>query len=288
MKIKFFSDYDRSVNLLSRFIANYDVFDDELTFTTGSDYDFAVVFNKTNEPLKHGSKIITVMQEPTWSDVNRSNPFLTYSNYIIIHDRALFENTFRIRLSGQVIEEPSYMFYHDHIEKSFFNDTETITKKKKLSIIVSSLSFETGNYGLRLRLLRKILTSDLDIDIYGRGLTIQDDRYKGEIKFKHTGLIPYEYSIALENCNEKNYVTEKFFDCSLCNTIPIYNGAPNIDEVYNEKYFKTINVNSPDIIDEIKDIIKYAPPVAGPDNNKKRYFNRFNLYIRLKDIILND
>jgi len=288
MKIKFFADYERPVNLLKRVIANYDIFDDDLTFTTGNDYNFAVVFNNTKEVLSQKARIITVMQEPTWSDINRSNPFLTYSDHIIIHDRALFENFFQIQLGGHVIESPSYMFFHDQVDHSFFKGTEELPKSKKLSIILSSLKFETGNYGKRLKLLRKILSSDLDIDIYGRGLNVNDDRYLGELKYKHTGLIPYEYSIALENCNERNYITEKFFDCSLCNTVPIYNGAPNIGEVYNDKYFRLIDLNSQDVIDQIKDVIRDPAPKAGPDNNKKRYFNRYNLYDKLKEIVLND
>lgn len=287
MKIKFFADYDRPVNLLKRVIANYDIYDDELDFTTANDYDFAVVFNNTKEVLRQDAKVITVIQEPTWSDVNRHNPFLTYSDYIIVHDRRLFEDFFQIKLGGQVIESPSYMFYHDQVDRAFFKETEQVPKQKKVSVILSSLKFEIGNYGKRLKLLRRLLSSDIDIDIYGRGLYIEDERYLGELKYKHTGLLPYEYSIALENCNERNYVTEKFFDCSLCNTIPIYNGAPNIDEVYSDKYFKLIDLHSPDVIDQIKDIIRYPAPKAGSDNNKKRYFHQYNLYEQLKQIVLN-
>ncbi len=287
-KIKFFSDYDRPVQLLKRFIANYDVYDEELAFTTGEDYDYAVLFNRANETLRRDAKIITVMQEPSWSSVNRNNPYLTGSDYIIIHDRQLFESSFQIHLGGTVIERPSFLFYHDQVDRSFYKDSESVEKQRKVSIILSSLAFEAGNYGKRLRLLRRILSSDLDIDIFGRGLTLRDDRFKGELKYKHTGLLPYEYSIALENCNERNYITEKFFDCALCNTVPIYNGAPNIAAVYNEAYFKTIDLDSPEVINQLKDILKTKPPQPGSDNNKKRYFNQYNLYTQLKEIILND
>ncbi|MNQ99157.1 Glycosyltransferase family 10 (fucosyltransferase) [compost metagenome] len=105
------------------------------------------------------------------------------------------------------------------------------------------------------------------------------------LEFKHTALIPYEYSIAIENSQEKNYITEKFVDCALCNTIPIYNGAPNISEVYNEKYFRTIDLDSPTIIEDIRNIIKIPAPKQDIDNNKDRYFHQRNLYQLIKSIV---
>lgn len=39
MKVKFFANYDRSEILLNRFKANYDIYDDELSYTTGDEYD---------------------------------------------------------------------------------------------------------------------------------------------------------------------------------------------------------------------------------------------------------
>lgn len=264
---------------------NYNVYDQTLQFTTDDDYDYAVVFNRSYQKIKDAAKVITIVQEPSWSTVHPNNQFLTNSDYLIIHDRKLFENLYQIELGKKVFEAPSYMFFHDHVDKSFFQTTEPIPKTKKLSMIVSSLAMDVGNYGKRLRLVRKILASDLDIDIYGKGYNLTDERYKGALEFKHTGLMPYEYSIAVENCQEKNYITEKFVDCVLCDTIPIYNGAPNISEVYNEKYFRTINLDSPTIIDDIREIIKTPAPKQVVDSNKDRYFKQRNTYKLIKDIV---
>ncbi|WP_342328685.1 glycosyltransferase family 10 [Pedobacter sp. FW305-3-2-15-E-R2A2] len=285
MKIKFFSDYDKTENLLKRFMMNYNVYDQALQFTTDDDYDYAVVFNRSYQKIKDAAKVITIVQEPSWSTVHPNNQFLTNSDYLIIHDRELFENLYQIELGKKVFEAPSYMFFHDHVDKSFFQAAEQVPKTKKLSMIVSSLAMDVGNYGKRLRLVRKILASDLDIDIYGKGYNLTDERYKGMLEFKHTGLMPYEYSIAVENCQEKNYITEKFVDCVLCNTIPIYSGAPNVSEVYNEKYFRTINLDSPTIIDDIREIIKTPAPKQIVDSNKDRYFKQRNTYQLIKDIV---
>ena len=285
-KVKFFSDYERSENLLKRFEANYPINDDQLMFTVDDDYNYAVVFNRSDEPIKPGAKIITVIQEPSWSEAHQYKTFLTNSDYLLVHDPELFELNNQVKLGKHVIESPAYMFYDDKIHYSFFNNPEPVKKERKLSIIMSSISFSHGNYRKRLDLLVKILRSDLDIDIYGRGFNIPDKRYKGQLEYKHVGLMPYEYSIAVENSNEKNYVSEKFSDCVLCNTIPIYNGAPNVSEIYDDRFFKTIDLNSPTIIDDIREIIAIPAPYSNV--NKDLYFNKYNLYNKLKEIIFGD
>lgn len=284
MKIKFFSDYTDSETLINRFRANYNVYDNDLDFTTGEDYDFAVTFNSSNERIKDGVKVITVIQEPSWSMAHYHRVFLAYSDYLIVHDAALFERTWDVKMLGRVIESPAYMFYHDKIDRSFFDGAEKVKKNRKLSIIMSSLNFTFGNYTKRLNLLVKILNSDLDIDIFGRGFNISDSRYKGELEYKHTGLLPYEYSIAIENSNEKNYISEKFVDCVLCNTVPVYYGAPNVSEVYEDRYFRKIDLDSPTIIEDIRNIISVPSPGTLP--NKNIYTGRYNLYTKLKEIIL--
>lgn len=283
MKIKFFSDYADSESLLHRFIANYHVYDHALSFTTGNDYDFAVVFNRADEHIRQGAKVITVIQEPSFSEAHRYKNFLAYSDYLLLHDPDLFRQVWDVELFGKVIESPAYMFYDDRVDRSFFDGAEKIPKTRKLSMIVSALGFSRGNYRKRLRVLQRILNSDLDIDIYGRGFQINDPRYKGPLQFKYTGLLPYEYSIAIENSNEKNYISEKFVDCVLCNTVPIYNGAPNIKEVYDDRYFRTIDLESYSIIDDIKSII--ASPAPGTLVNKDIYMQQYNLYAKLKEII---
>jgi len=283
MKVKFFSNYMDSEDLLKRFKANYEVYDDELTLTVEEDYDFAVVFNRTADTIRVEAKLITVIQEPSWSDAHGLQ-FLTRSDYILIHEPGLFEWNNRLKLGGKIIETPTYIFYNDEIDRSFFQHSEKVVKTKKVSMVVSNLNFRIGNYKRRLSLVEEILKSDLDIDIYGRGLNIADPRYKGELVHKYEGLLSYEYSIAIENCNEKNYVTEKFIDCVLCNTIPIYNGAPNITDIYDGRYMRKIEIWSDTIIEEIKEIIKEPAPDSRV--NKDIYFEQYNLYAKLKEIIL--
>ncbi|MBB6501687.1 glycosyltransferase family 10 domain-containing protein [Pedobacter cryoconitis] len=286
MKIKFLSNYEGSENLLRRFKANYRINDTDLSFTIANDYDYAVVFNRTDEPVNQKAKVITVIQEPSWSKAHEYIDFLLHSDYVLVHDPDLFEQAHQLHIGGEVITTPAYMFYHDHVPYAFFDAMANTKKERKVSMIVSYLNKPEGNYHKRIGVLDKLLASDLDIDIYGKRLERHDRRFKGALEYKFTGLLPYEYSIAIENSNEKNYVTEKFVDCVLCNTIPIYNGAPNISEIYDERYFRLIDLDSPSIVEDIKKIIAAPAPLSTV--NKEIYFNKYNLYIKLKEIIYAD
>jgi hypothetical protein len=73
-------------------------------------------------------------------------------------------------------------------------------------------------------------------------------------------------------------------DCTLCATIPIYNGAPNIKEIYDADYIRYIDLDSNTIIDDIRKII--AQPAPLNNTNAEIYFTRYNLYAILKDIIM--
>ena len=284
MKIKFFSNYDSSVNLLKRFRDNYPVNDNQLMLTTGDDYDVAVVFNRTSEYIKESVKIITIAQEPSFSPVWINNPFLEESDIFIIHDKSLFN----IGKNVKVIELPSIMWFHDHIKYSFFMYSEKAKKKKKLSMIVSGINanIPNTNYTKRIDLVNKIINSDLNIDIYGKGLQINDKRYKGQLEYKFQGLMEYQYSISLENSCEQNYVSEKFIDPILCGSKPLYYGCPNIKEIYNPESYSLIDLDSPTIIEDIKELIKEVPDSDTLRKSKIKYFYKYNLYNKLKEILL--
>jgi hypothetical protein len=263
MNIKLFSNYSTSEVLTDELLKKYSYNNDGLLhFTCSGDYDLSVVFNATNDKdLNFSKPIITIIQEPSvyWQNLDKS--FLMYSDLVILHDRTLFP------YAENVLERLIYLSYRDKRPVDFFVNKLPYFKSKKISIIVSNKSFFEG-HRQRLDFLYKILNSDLDIDIYDRGLMIDDTRYKGELENKFDGLSSYEYSICIENAIEKNYVTEKFFDCLICDTVPIYYGAPNCRDIFDDRGYFTIDIHNPNVIEEIKNYCKQ------PHSNYQKYIWR--------------
>tara|TARA_B110000116_G_scaffold150349_1_gene130039 strand:- start:375 stop:1247 length:873 start_codon:yes stop_codon:yes gene_type:complete len=100
----------------------------------------------------------------------------------------------------------------------------SISKTNLLSLIASKKDHLEG-HKLRHEIVDYIGKIDLEADIMGRGYNSFEN--------KEDGLASYCYSIVIENNQESNYFTEKLIDCCLCETIPIYWGAPNIGNYFD-------------------------------------------------------
>jgi hypothetical protein len=54
--------------------------------------------------------------------------------------------------------------------------------------------------------------------------------YKGSVESKYQTLSKYNFAICFENLIMPGFVTEKIFDCFFAGTVPVYWGAPDIEE----------------------------------------------------------
>lgn len=61
--------------------------------------------------------------------------------------------------------------------------------------------------------------------------------YKGPCASKYEVLSQYKFSLCFENMAMTGYVTEKIFDCFYAGCVPIYLGAPNIEELIPKECF---------------------------------------------------
>ena len=107
-----------------------------------------------------------------------------------------------------------------------------VEKTRPMSIMVSEKTNAPGHM-YRHALVRSILQSNLNIDIYGRGCRYYsgDSRLKGE--FSDDELYDqYHFHICIENFQTQCYTSEKYTNCILWGTTPIYWGATNIDVVF--------------------------------------------------------
>ena len=97
-------------------------------------------------------------------------------------------------------------------------------KQKPCSIIASGKTDMPGHQ-LRHRIVEHIRAQCLPVDILGRGYNPFEN--------KADGLLPYHYSVIIENVREDDFYTEKLLDCMLCGTLPIFWGAPNITDHFD-------------------------------------------------------
>lgn len=108
-------------------------------------------------------------------------------------------------------------------------------KAKPISMICSKASMLPGHNKRRL-VLKKLKEEFSDeIDFYGG-----DD---GNVEYKCDAIMPYQFSICIENSNVNDYWSEKLSDVILGFTIPIYWGCTNIDRYFNTDGMYTFNIN---------------------------------------------
>jgi hypothetical protein len=117
---------------------------------------------------------------------------------------------------------------------------DTIEKTKLTSLIASNKSQLEG-HKLRHCIINRIKNIG-SVDVMGRGYS--------PFNHKEDGLLPYMFSIIVENCKEENYFSEKLIDCLLCGAIPVYWGAPDISD-----YFDTSGMIIFNNLDEFMDIL---------------------------------
>ncbi|ESW28505.1 hypothetical protein PHAVU_003G292000 [Phaseolus vulgaris] len=82
-----------------------------------------------------------------------------------------------------------------------------------------------GARNFRLQALEALEKLNIKIDSYGGCHRNRDGRVSKVEALKH-----YKFSLAFENSNEEDYVTEKFFQSLVAGTVPVVVGAPNIQD----------------------------------------------------------
>lgn len=250
--------------------------DNQIELVTGDDYDAMIVLNGHKEPWNINcpvNKRVGFDMEPAWS-TNRDPNICSYVGKLWSHNPGTESNR---------EFAPPPMISHLYPKPAHIGEVvadmgvsirevsgQTYKKTKKLSIVVSNIR----NYE-RYGFVQKLLRSDIEFDMWGRGWGQgMDSRYKGYLEVKLDAMADYEYSICLENSSMLGYISEKFIDATLCGTIPIYWGAPDVKEWYGD-CCHVLDINSDNAIQQIKDIIS-APPAISTEGAKQFYLNTNN------------
>ena len=116
--------------------------------------------------------------------------------------------------------------------------------KSKLVSIIASKKNQLPGQKLRHQFIKQCDLRGIKLDLFGRG-------YR-EVEMKEEALSDYMFSIAIENSQEANYISEKLIDCFLQKVVPVYWGAPNI-----EKFFDLNGIIYCQSLDELMDGIQH-------------------------------
>lgn len=282
---------------------------DGIEFVYDNSYEALFVFGRPSHDTVIKSKDTTFCftMEPLWSG-NNSTHLHEISNHIIVHDKNGYTDTLAYK------EHLVYMLYGGHGEINFaepeydwtYNNliNKKFDKNKSISTIVRN-SYETHyNYQTdlyqtiyedRVRIAEHLIQNDFNIDVYGQYWEENGKQIKGSIWNKMLGLNNYKFSISGENTIQKNYISEKFWDCILTDTIPIYFGCSNFSDYLNELdefNFTSIIKDRNEIEYRLKHIIsnenelydKYLPIIKQIKND---YFDskEYNIFLKIKDLI---
>jgi hypothetical protein len=298
MKIKFVAYWNTDYNIYSFMKDIWDkdgLYEDILTYE--NDYTHLVIMNKVDLSNYRIDKEKTygIPIEPYWSNSFDKN-MLSYCHKVITYQPEFYDESKTI-FAPLIGMHRLYQTEYRGEPNPLIGTTNEILntdfeKTKKLSIIVgyhSDAYYHYSNeslYNKRHDLVRKLLDSDLEFDMFGQDWPINDYRYKGFLKNKIDGLKNYEFSICLENSSIGGHISEKFIDAILCNTIPIYNGHRDIFKYYpNSCEYLDYDGNE---IENIKHILNNGKTFKNYSflENKNIYLNIYNpIKIIIEDIL---
>lgn len=228
--IKFFSSFGSSDGCIEAYTRVSELmldpnFNKTYTFTTGENYTHAIILNTAMPALTLPKENVIGLAFEPLIFLNLTPAFIAYANkhigkYLIGEKK---------NLPPPFIEHFGYMWHITPLHLS------TIPNKSKVMSLMISNKVMTSGHQYRHTLCKRILNSNLPIDIYGNGCKIyeksRDTRLKGIFQDNE----PYEdylFHIAIENVETPHYFSEKIMNPLLCNTTPIYLGCQEINQYF--------------------------------------------------------
>lgn len=239
-----------------------DYYGKDLIFTSGDDYTHVVIMNIAMPTLNvPRENVIGIAFEPP-QFLNLTMEFIQYASK---HIGVYFIGDTRLDVGqGRIFNLPKPFVPHFgfmwHCTTSEADKARTTPRAKLMSLMVSDKGYAPG-HKLRHELVKRILASNLPIDIYGRGCALynsSDSRLKGTF----SEIEPYEgykYHIAIENFETEAYFSEKLMNPLLCGTIPIYNGCRTADAYFPNSIIRIDGYDADRAFNTIRGICSKQP-----------------------------
>lgn len=167
-----------------------------------------------------------------------------------------------------------YKYTSNILNYHFFKNTDNLERLDKICLITSNKKLTKGHVK-RVEFAIKLKEQFPDIiDIFGNGFNHIDDKYDV--------LSKYKYGIIIENCSYDNYFTEKLSDCYLAGCYPIYYGATNINQYFNNDEITIIDINnykeSVNTIMAVLDSKKYEASHGAIIKAKNKILDKYNMF----------
>jgi hypothetical protein len=185
--------------------------------------------NNTNLQDDEINILICVENADHW---NFYGHYKTYGNY--------GDNKMHIYLYNHIdrIEQNNYLslptvhFYINYYLNSVEGPTSPTTFAQKRFCLVINKS----NMNPEISQMQKELEQIDVVDHIRIHTNIENDSCYHSVELLNV-FNQYKFIICYENSYKNGYVTEKIFNCFLAKTLPIYKGAPNVKEYFNEGSF---------------------------------------------------
>ena len=235
IKIRIFTDFhkpnDKTDNIYSKCTTDDPEYNVKYCFTNENDYTHVLLINCAKPNISHIPKenVIGLAFEPL-AYMFKLNNIAAYIDYAKQH-------------IGKYYIGDKHNLPHPFVEGyGYIPSWVNYSKKEKThfaSIMISDKLYAPGNK-YRHILAKKILETNLPIDIYGRGCKYHqssDKRIKGCFE-RSEPYDQYYFHIAIENFQSNYYFSEKVLNPIYRNTIPIYIGCQNIVEFLDDSVIK--------------------------------------------------
>ncbi|KAL3515280.1 hypothetical protein ACH5RR_022182 [Cinchona calisaya] len=136
---------------------------------------------------------------------------------------------------------------------------------KTESALAAAFISNCGARNFRLEALEALERTNIKIDSYGSCHRNRD----GNVDKVKT-LARYKFSLAFENSNEEDYVTEKFFQSLVAGTVPVAVGAPNIQD-FAPSPGSLLHIKELKDVDSVAKSMKYLAENPGAYNESLRW-----------------
>ncbi len=220
------------------------VYWDEFAFSVDRlpECDALLIFNNPSEKIEtvcYPENVVAFMMEP---GVYAENPWMFEG----LHQYASVYSP--IHNAPNTVLSHGFLGWHVSPDWTALSVLPVPEKEKNMSCIASKLQQFKG-HRLRLNFINALRKEIPEIDFFGKG--------RNYIPDKMDGLLPYRYSIAIENTAAPYYFTEKITDCFLAYTVPVYYGCKNIGKFFPERSFIQVDIEKPaKAIEKIRQIME--------------------------------